>query len=156
MKKIYIRATKPQDLSFLKNIVDDNQMFPSSMLDDMITPFFQEPDQEFWLTCETDRPIAVAYCAPEEMTEGTWNLLLIAVDISHQGQGVGRAMMDYIEQKLARMKVRILLVETSGVPEFERTRQFYLQCHYTKVATIPEYYSAGDDKVVFWKKLADS
>lgn len=154
MNKFFIRATTPQDLPVIKTIIDDNQMFPSDMLDEMIAPFLRQPEyKEFWLTCETDHPIAVAYCAPEAMTEGTWNLLLLAVDVSHQGQGTGQAMMTYIEQKLVEKGQRILLVETSGVAEFELTRRFYLQCGYTKIASIPEYYSAGDDKVVFWKKL---
>ena len=124
------------------------------MLDTMISPFLDQPDgNEFWLTCETGSPVAVAYCKAEAMTEGTWNLLLIAVDIEHQGMGIGRKMMDFIERKLCQETARILLVETSGLPEFERTREFYLQCEYLQVATVPEYYAAGDDKVIFWKKL---
>ncbi len=48
---------------------------------------------------------------------------------------------------------RMLLVETSGLPDFERTRAFYRKCGYEEEARIRDFYAAGDDKVVFRKVL---
>ncbi|WP_395341673.1 hypothetical protein PN836_019815 [Ningiella sp. W23] len=62
-------------------------------------------------------------------------------------------MMAKVEQTLTINRARILLVETSGLPEYQLTRNFYPKCGYTQVAVIPEYYDEGDDKVVFWKSL---
>ncbi|HAG84099.1 MAG TPA: GNAT family N-acetyltransferase, partial [Cyanobacteria bacterium UBA12227] len=47
----------------------------------------------FWLTDDDGEPVGVAYCAPERMTNGTWNLLLIAVQPDRQGQGRGTALL---------------------------------------------------------------
>jgi RimJ/RimL family protein N-acetyltransferase len=55
---------------------------------------------------------------------------------------------------LAARGERILLVETSGLPEFERTRAFYAKHGYEEEARIREFYRAGEDKVVFRKALA--
>jgi len=53
--------------------------------------------QEFWLTYDDNGVYAVAYCAPERMTEGTWNLLLIAVHPGRQSEGIGRCLMSQVE-----------------------------------------------------------
>ena len=68
---------------------------------------------------------------------------------------MGRALMEHVERALAE-RARILLVETSGKPEFERTRGFYERIGYQRIATIPGYYDVGDDKVVFWKSLSSA
>lgn len=147
-------ALTRDDLPVAKEIIDDTEMFPSEMLDDMATPFFDdESSQDLWFVACADEVVGIAYCAPERMTDGTWNLLLIAINPNRQGQGIGKQFMDYIEQQIQNIPARILLVETSGLPEYELTRKFYPQCGYTQVACIPEYYEAGDDKVVFWKPL---
>lgn len=48
---------------------------------------------------------------------------------------------------------RMLLVETSGLPDFERTRRFYMKCGCEEEARIRDFYTTGDDKVVFRKVL---
>lgn len=150
-----IRPVRPDDMPALKVVIDGSGLFPSEMLDDMISNYFEnEEAREFWLTYEEDEPVAVAYCVPEQMTEGTWNLYLIAVHPDYQGEGRGASMLRYIEKMLAACGERILLVETSGLASFERTRAFYRQCGYDEEARIREFYQAGEDKVVFRKSLA--
>lgn len=153
-KPLSFRPLHKVDLTSAKEIIDETEMFPSELLDDMVIPFFSEEDsQEMWFVAHTDRPIGVAYCIPEKMTDGTWNLLLIAIHPELQGKGVGKQFMGYIEQQIRDIKGRILLVETSGLPEYSLTRKFYPLCNYTKVACIPDYYEKGDDKITFWKQL---
>lgn len=114
-----------------------------------------EEHDEFWLTVDDGSgPLAIAYCAPERMAEGTWNLLLIAVEPDRRGGGIGAALVEHIEAALRARGQRVLLVETSGVPEFGRTRSFYRANGYDEEARIRDFYDAGDDKVVFWKSLA--
>lgn len=150
---------KGVDLPEIKTIIDENHMFPSELLDDMSSGYLSGEASELWFVSESlvgqDREInAVAFCAPEQMTHGTWNLLLIAVRKDLQGTGLGSRMMAFVEQALEKRKARILLVETSGLPEYAMTRLFYPKCGYKQVAVIPDYYDKGDDKVVFWKSLA--
>lgn len=154
-KEIHIRDLKKSDLPVVKQIIDDNQMFPSEYLDEMTTEYFEQVSEELWVVAETSQRnvVAVAYCAPERMTEGTWNLLLIAVFKSFQGVGIGSDLISWVEHALKKKNARILLVETSSFAEYELTRQFYPKCKYKQVAVIPEYYDQGEDKVVFWKAL---
>lgn len=151
-----IRKISRQDLDDLKVIIDSTELFPSDMLNDMTADFFNHDDSaDIWLTREHEgKAVAVVYCAPERMTEGTYNLYLIAVHKNLQGMGVGSEMMTHVENLLKRQGARILIVETSGLPDFELTRAFYANLGYTKEAVIREFYQNGEDKIIFWKKLA--
>jgi len=150
-----IRKVKKADIPELKKVLDSSELFPSYLLDDMISDYLNnDSSTDFWFTTiENGNPISIGYCAPEKLTKGTYNLYAIAVSKNQQGNGVGKQMMQYIESQLRDIGHRILIVETSGKPEFELTREFYIKCQYTKQAVIPEFYEKGDDKVVFWKKL---
>ena len=153
-KDSYIRPVTPEDLPALKAVIDSNKLFPSDMLDEMISDYFSNEDsKDYWFTYDDGLPVAVGYCAPERMTEGTWNLYLIAVHPNRQRSGHGASMLHHIEQKLADRGERILLVETSGLESFEGTREFYCKCGYDREAQIREFYQAGEDKIIFRKSL---
>jgi len=151
------RAITADDLPALKAIIAATDLFPADMLDDMIAGYLsgQEPDSR-WLTDTGETPRLVAFCAPEQMTEGTQNLYLIAVHPDAQGEGLGSRFLAYLESMLADTGARILLVETSGVAEFERTRHFYDKCGYEREARIRDFYQSGDDKIIFRKALKDT
>ncbi len=154
MSNSKIRPSKPQDLDAIKAVIDATELFPSEYLDDMFSAdSVPEKEQEFWLSYDDHGVQAVTYCAPEPMTNGTWNLLLIAVHPDRHGEGIGQSMMTYVEATLKKRGVRVLLVETSGTAQFVRTRSFYEQLGYDKEACIRDYYDAGDDKVTFRKEL---
>ncbi len=152
-----VRAAVAGDLPGLKTVIDATGLFPSSMLDDMMASYLGDSCEaaEFWLASVDDGKVSgVAYCARERMTTGTWNLLLIAVHPECQGRGRGAAMMQHVEAKLAAGGERILLVETSALPEFETTRSFYKKLGYHEEARIRDFYQAGEDKIVFRKTIA--
>ena len=152
---VHIRKVNKEDIPELKKVVDSGELFPSYLLDDMIADYLNnEASTDIWFTSiDQGKPISIGYCAPERLTEGTYNLYAIAVHKDYQGKGIGKQMMNYVEHLLREKENRILIVETSGKPEFERTRAFYHKCNYIQQAVIPEFYEEGDDKVVFWKKL---
>ena len=153
-KAANIRPVKREDMPALKAVIDATGLFPSDMLDGMLASYFDEPSgDDGWLTYDDAGPKAIAYYAPERMTEGAWNLLLIAVHPDRQGQGIGSALLGHVEAALAARGARILLVETSGLESFARTRIFYRICGYGEEARIRNYYKAGEDKVVFLKAL---
>jgi len=153
-KRPTIRPLQPSDMPTVKAVVDACSLFPSELLDAMTAGYFAgEAGPDLWLTYDDGSPAAVAYCAPERMTQGTWNLLLIAVHPKSHGKGYGAATMRHVEQLLAAKGARLLLVETSGLPRFEGTRTFYKKLGYDEEARIREFYQAGEDKIVFRRAL---
>lgn len=150
-----IRAINKADLDDLKTVIETSGLFPADLLEEMVADYFSNLEsEEIWITrLDNNRPIAIAYCAPERLTDGTYNLYLIAVHKDFQAKGIGGQIMRYVERLLQSKGKRILLVETSGLPEFELTRKFYDKCGYNREAVIRDFYHEGEDKVVFWKKL---
>lgn len=150
-----IRPATKDDIPTMKTVVDSCELFPSEYLEDMMYDYLNNPNsEEIWFTkTEKNAPIAVGYCVPEKFTEGTYNLLAIGVQKDIQGKGVGAEMMHYIETQLKSKGARILIVETSGDAAFELTRKFYTKLDYTQEAVIRDFWTEGDDKIVFWKKL---
>jgi ribosomal protein S18 acetylase RimI-like enzyme len=154
MTNTTIRPLLPADLPAIKAVIDATGLFPSDMLDDMTHDYLARPDGPgIWLTLDLAGPTGVAYVAPERMAEGTWNLYLIAIDPCAQGQGHGKAILRHVEALLAAWGQRILLVETSGLPEFAATRGFYRANGYDEEGRIRDFYAAGEDKVIFRRAL---
>ena len=107
-----------------------------------------------WLAVERDGKVCgAAFYQPEPLTDGTWNLQLIAVRTDAHRSGIGRALLRYVEADLSAHGGRILLIETSGLAAFEGTRRFYRACDYNDEARIRDFYATGEDKIVFLKRL---
>lgn len=150
-----IRALRRADLPRVAQIVADTEMFDPGLLESMAAAFLEDGSgEERWLVHDIGAVAGVVYYRAEPLTEGSWNLLLISVDPAGQGKGIGAALMRRVEADLTAAGARILIVETSGLPAFERTRGFYRMLGYDEEARIRDYYADGDDKVVFRKVLA--
>lgn len=150
-----IRAVIKSDTEGLKKVVDSSELFPSEYLDEMISDYFNNPDtQDIWFTyIDNKKQVAIGYCVPEKLTDGTYNLLALGVSQDIQRKGIASQMMSYIEQQLKHKDGRILIVETSSDDAQIGARQFYLKIGYTQAAVIKDFWKDGEDKIVFWKKL---
>jgi ribosomal protein S18 acetylase RimI-like enzyme len=150
-----MRPTQSDDIPALKRVLDSTDLFPSEMLPDMVAGFLANDDSEdVWLTCENEQQvIGFCYAVPEALTEGTWNMLAIAVLPTEQGKGAGGAIVAALESHLSASRNRVLIAETSGTDDFARTRNFYRKNGYTEEARIRDFWAMGDDKIVFWKPL---
>ena len=150
-----IRPVTTADVDELKIVLDSCELFPSEYLDEMISDYFNNAETEdVWFTFLIDeKPIAIGYCVPEKLTEGTYNLLAIGVSQNAQRKGVASAMMEYIEQQLKQKNGRLLLVETSSDEAQIAARKLYQKIGYKQVAVIDDFWKDGEDKIVFLKQL---
>jgi ribosomal protein S18 acetylase RimI-like enzyme len=154
-----IRSITPDDKDALIALAESIGLFSADELADLrqilIDSLSKTGDTHpFWITDDDDGLVGLAYCEPERMTDGTWNLQLIAVHPTHQKQGRGTKLLLFVEQTLAERGARVLLVETMGTPEFEHVRSFYRKNGYDEEARIREFYAKGADKIVFRKALS--
>lgn len=150
-----IRPVTTADVDDLKLVLDSCELFPSDYLDEMISDYFNNAETEdHWFTFLIDeKPVAIGYCIPEKLTEGTYNLLAIGVSQNAQRKGVASAMMEYIEHQLKQNNGRLLLVETSSDEAQIAARKLYQKIGYKQVAVIDDFWKEGEDKIVFLKQL---
>lgn len=86
-------------------------------------------------------------------TDRGYDLYWIAVHPAHQNQGIGRSLMSDVEIRLAGWNARMLIVETSGRPNYASTRAFYEKLGYAEAARVRSFYAADDDRVLFTKRF---
>jgi ribosomal protein S18 acetylase RimI-like enzyme len=79
---------------------------------------------------------------------------MIAVHPEVQGRGTGRALMRHAEADLSAREGRLLAVRTSGTEQYAGTRAFYDRCGYDRVARVPDWWTDGEDLVLYTKRLA--
>ena len=149
-----IRPTIETDFNALIAIATASGLFEPDQTELLSNMLRSPSEHDVWFTDDDGNgPVGVAYMAPEKMTHGTWNLYWIALHPNHQRGGRGKAILRHVEDWLAAKGVRIMLVETAGIDEFDYVREFYLNNGFEAEARIRDFYDAAVDKVVFRKVL---
>ena len=153
-----IREMTAQDVDAAVGIAIDVKMFPAEAIDFLRAHAHgwleagKQPGT--WVVDEVDGTVlGVAFYEPRDATDRVWYLTLIAVSPRAHGQGRGAALMHFVESELRKADQRLLLIETSATPAYDKTRAFYAKLGYTEVARVPDYYEDGDDMVLFRKDL---
>jgi len=87
-----IQPISKSDLDELKKVVDSSELFPSEYLDEMISDYLNNSETEdIWFTClDEKKPVAIGYCTPEKLTDGTYNLLALGVLQEAQRKGIAQ------------------------------------------------------------------
>ena len=156
---VRIRPMNAADKTAVMIILNNTPEFPPSdvvVAEELIDSYLHDPSGSGYhiVVSEDDYAIAGYACyGPTPLTEGTWDLYWIAVEHSRQGQGIGGALMEFVEGWIREEKGRMLLIETSSKPDYEKTRNFYHNFGYEEVCCIPDFYTPGDSKVVFIKRF---
>jgi len=148
-----------KDKSYLIRILKNTPEFtqPEVVLaDEVIEAYLFNPAESgyFVLVAEIDSKIAGYVCyGPTPITEGTWDLYWIAVDHEMQGHGVGKKLMEAAEEEIRKAKGRLILVETSSKPGYEKTNAFYQRIGYKEICRIKDFYMIGDDQITYEKRF---
>ncbi len=107
----------------------------------------------FLVDRDGDRVLGFACYGPRDLTNGVFDLYWIAVDSTSHRNGVGRGLLTACEDAVRQAGGRMLIAETSGTPHYESTRKFYAGMGYALEATIKDFYTEGDDLVIFVKRF---
>ena len=153
-----IRPATPEDAAAVVDLVVQAEMFSADeagLVEGMLADYFggNADGGHACVIDEEDGTLGVAYYQPKPAADRVWDLTMIAVRPDRQGRGRGSAMLRGVEEDLRARGQRLLLVETSALPQYERTREFYARCGYEQEARVRDYWAEGDDLVVFRKAL---
>ncbi len=150
------KKDKPAVMQILHN-TREFKPFEVVVAEEVIDCYLQDPTGSGYhvLVAEADSPIVgyVSY-GPAPITIGTWDVYWIAVSLDKQGQGIGSGLMAYVENEIKKAQGRLIIIETSSMPLYDKTRRFYLDLGYEIISRIPDFYVPGDDKVTFQKRLS--
>jgi ribosomal protein S18 acetylase RimI-like enzyme len=156
-----IRALAHRDRKKLYSMLVGAQVFTREEIEvamELIGIVLGDPNQEdYRIDCmvnDEDQPVGYVCYGPVPMTQGTFDLYWIVVDSRCQGQGVGSRLLHFLEEAVRETKGRMILIDTSSTPQYEKAQKFYLGHGFQEVARIPDYYHLGNDRITFCKKLS--
>jgi GNAT superfamily N-acetyltransferase len=150
----------PNDVSAVRSIVESTRFFRPDEVDvavELVEERLAKGDASgyhFIFAESGGRTIGYACYGPIACTVGSYDLFWIAVDRDAQGQGLGRLLLAEAERLIQDRGGRRIYIETSGRPQYLPTRRFYERCGYAVAAVLPDFYDAGDDKVILFNEVA--
>jgi ribosomal protein S18 acetylase RimI-like enzyme len=123
--------------------------------EELIDIYLERPDQKDYgvVVAENEQGAPAGYMTwgPTPLAEDAYDLYWMAVAPSEQGRGRGKELVRWLEAEVGRRQGRVIIIETSSQPKYHGTRQFYIDLGYKEVARIPDFYRAGDDRVIYAK-----
>jgi GNAT superfamily N-acetyltransferase len=109
----------------------------------------------YWLKIvEEEKILGFACFGPNPCSMHSWDLYWLVVSRSMKNKGLGTLLLQHAEEKVKAFGGAWFWIETSGRPLYQPTVAFYLRKGYTLEATLRDFYSPGDPKLIFCKKLA--
>lgn len=158
-----IRPFVKEDISPLKEILLATRVFRNEEIEvavELMEIVAEEPHQmDYMMFTSVDEESAVQgyYCVgPTPMTAVSYDLYWMAVDPKRHGSGTGKELLEHCEKFVRARNGMKIIAETSSLPMYDRTRGFYMKHGFVEEARIKNYYSVGDDLVIFTKQLSEA
>jgi ribosomal protein S18 acetylase RimI-like enzyme len=149
-----------EDRRTVLDIIQATEMFTPDEITvaaELIDLYLDQPQQRDYrlVVAENEAGRVVGYLSygPTPLTEGTYDLYWMAVASGEQGRGHGRELVNWLEEEVRVAGGRMILIETSSQPKYEKTRRFYTGLNYKEVSRIPDFYRRGDDRITYVKYL---
>jgi ribosomal protein S18 acetylase RimI-like enzyme len=154
-----IRPTVPEDSETLIGLAAETGVFKPleiQALREVLHDYFvaNQALGHLSVTLEQNGEIlGFAYYAPVAMTDRSRSLYWIAVKKHTQARGLGSKLLKYVEDDVKAKNGRMLLIDTSSLPNYGPTRKFYLKHQYEIGSEFPDFYADGDNLIVFRKRM---
>lgn len=154
-----IRKLSETDRPSLESILNDTEEFIPEEREvalELINEALNNDEQDYYIVYvyEEDNVILGYYCIGQRsLTDGVYDLYWIVVDSNSQNKGIGKKLLEHAEKYAENKKGRWILIETSSKEKYLKTRNFYLRNYFTQVAEIKDFYSVGDNLLIYGKYL---
>ncbi len=87
------------------------------------------------------------------LTEFVWDIYWLVVNRQVQGKGIGKRLLLEAEKYICGVTPRAALrLETSTLKRFSAARGLYKKANFQEAGRLPNFYSAGDDLIIFYKE----
>jgi len=118
--------------------------------------YIQEPtvDEYFFLCAGVDFVDGFICFGRTPLAEGVFDVYWIAVRPGARKKGVAKALLEEAEKIMRSEGARMVICETSSGGSYHEARCFYTRSGFKHVATVPDFYSPGDHKMIYAKSLS--
>ena len=110
-------------------------------------------DYQSFVAVSNGKPVGWICFGPVPCTIGTFDVYWIAVDPQHQNKGIGSQLMQYAVDAIKMYDGRLAVIETSSTERYASTQRFYEKTGFYKAAQIKDFYTPGDDKIIYIRKI---
>ncbi|MCJ7764190.1 MAG: GNAT family N-acetyltransferase [Dehalococcoidales bacterium] len=153
-----IRPMAKQDKPALMQILRTTPEFKPAevaVAEEVINSYLQQPSSYRISVAEMAAEDAGYICYGQTpLTESTWDIYWLVVAHGKQEQGIGGALLRSAEDDIQETGGRLIIIETSSQPGYEKTRRFYTDHGYELICRIADFYAPGDDKIILQKQLS--
>jgi acetoin utilization deacetylase AcuC-like enzyme/GNAT superfamily N-acetyltransferase len=158
-KPVLRTAVTPADISAVRNLVEKTGFFTdeeAAIAAELAEERLKRGDASgyHFILATIDGALAGYAChGPIGGADRAFDLYWIAVDPHRQGTGLGKLLLAETEKALRAQGATRYYADTSSTERYAGTRAFYLKSGFHEVANIPDFYRAGDGKVIFEKRI---
>lgn len=159
MSEIVLRTLQPHDRAAIECLLQAVGVFSEAeiaigleLVDETLLP---GPSTDYrWIIAESCGSLVGFACyGPVPLTVGTYDLFWITVCPTLHGTAVASQLDDAVTRAVRSQGGRWLLAETASRPAFARAQRFYSRQGYEQLSRIADFYAAGDDRLIFGKRL---
>ncbi len=151
-----IRKIQKEDRTILVEITNKIDIFNTEEKDvaiELLDDAINNPNSSYitYIYEENGKILGYYIIGTRALTDGVFDLYWIVVEPEHQKNGHGKELLLHAESYVASNKGRWLLAETSSKASYEKTRNFYFRNKYSIISEIKDFYTIGDNLIVFGK-----
>jgi ribosomal protein S18 acetylase RimI-like enzyme len=153
-----IRSMEKQDRKEIHRILAEVDVFPFTEIEVAfeVIDSYLSGSSDYIIKVATDengKVLGYICYGKVPLTDAVWDIYWIVVGKESQGKGIAGRLIKYLEDDLQRKKARAVMVETSSKPQYRPARDFYIRKGFSEVCRVNDFYSEGDDKIVYRKRL---
>jgi ribosomal protein S18 acetylase RimI-like enzyme len=157
-KEISIRRLKGADLPRVREIMKCGDVFSKTDKHDLyksISVYLKEPDDDEFITyaATLDSELVGFVSYGRELGKDTYGIYIISVDADYQGRGIGSSLMEFAEKRIKAKRARAIFISTSSTRQYTPARALYKSRGYSRVAKVKDYFTDGDDMLIYSKRL---
>ncbi len=153
-----IRRLRKGDIEVIRAFLEKTTIFKDeevSVATEMMEDCVDEPEQGDYISYVAVKGESVVgwICfGKTDFCQGVYDMYWICVDREFQGKGIGRELVQFMEEYLKnRGDLRIIAIETSSQEKYLPTRRFYEGCGFALEASLDGFYAPGDNKLIYLK-----
>jgi ribosomal protein S18 acetylase RimI-like enzyme len=149
----------PADRQAVRNLVDRTGFFHSDEIDiavELVEARLADgvaSSYEFIFVDSAESLLGYACYGAIPCTAASFDLYWIAVDPRFQRHGIGRMLIEAVERQVAAKGGERIYIDTSGRDQYQPTRAFYERSGFHCEARLKDFYSPGDDRLIYAKRL---